>query len=128
MKSLEARWKYDCGHCKFSWCCGPLCACGTGSKNPKPATERRWYSIKLGDGRDDRLDYPSGRVKNRTAEISPVIFKVGDIVTYQMRGRKKFKAKIKKIQAWHSDKTFRNTKDQEVAYYIHLKTIGEANG
>lgn len=21
------RWQYDCQNCKFSWCCGPLCAC-----------------------------------------------------------------------------------------------------
>lgn len=21
------RYKYDCAHCKFSWCCGYLCAC-----------------------------------------------------------------------------------------------------
>jgi hypothetical protein len=21
------RHKYDCGRCKFSWCCGPCCGC-----------------------------------------------------------------------------------------------------
>ena len=30
--SLMPRWKYDCGHCKFSWCCGPQCACLPGLK------------------------------------------------------------------------------------------------
>ena len=25
--SLSPRHLYDCGHCRFAWCCGPLCAC-----------------------------------------------------------------------------------------------------
>lgn len=25
---------YDCGHCKFNWCCGPLCACFPGKQLP----------------------------------------------------------------------------------------------
>lgn len=127
MKELEARWKYDCGHCKLSWCCGPLCQCGSGAYNPAPATTRRWYSIKLGDGKDDRYSYASGRITNRIAEITPVVFKVGDVVTCQIRGRKKIKAKVKKIQFWHSKETYRSTKDQEIACHIHLKPIKEKN-
>lgn len=23
----DPRHRFDCGRCKFSWCCGPLCAC-----------------------------------------------------------------------------------------------------
>ena len=26
-KELNPRYYYDCGHCKFNWCCGELCAC-----------------------------------------------------------------------------------------------------
>ena len=22
------RWQFDCGRCKFAWCCGPTCMCG----------------------------------------------------------------------------------------------------
>jgi hypothetical protein len=32
----EPRYQYDCGHCKFNWCCGELCACiATLPKSPQ---------------------------------------------------------------------------------------------
>ena len=27
--------KYDCGNCKFNWCCGYLCACNL-KESPEP--------------------------------------------------------------------------------------------
>lgn len=27
---VNPRFYYDCGHCKFNWCCGELCACHSG--------------------------------------------------------------------------------------------------
>jgi len=125
MKALEARWKYDCGHCCLAWCCGPLCQCGSAGHKREKAKKRRWYCVKLGDGRDDRFSYASGKIKNRIAEITPSVFKAGDTVTFQMRGRKKTRAKVKKIQFWCSKETFKSTRNQDVAYHIHLKPIKE---
>jgi hypothetical protein len=34
-------YEYDCGHCRFSWCCGPLCACAMAHKVPKAPLKRR---------------------------------------------------------------------------------------
>lgn len=28
--------RYDCGRCKYSWCCGLLCACSLRSLGPPP--------------------------------------------------------------------------------------------
>lgn len=40
------RYHYDCGRCKFSWCCGPTCKCGplhdqTGNLLPEPPRKRQ---------------------------------------------------------------------------------------
>lgn len=31
---------YDCGHCKYAWCCGPLCACVINLPKAPPARMR----------------------------------------------------------------------------------------
>lgn len=37
------RYQYDCDHCKFNWCSGPLCACALNLTNAKvpPAPAKR---------------------------------------------------------------------------------------
>jgi hypothetical protein len=30
------RHEYDCAHCRYSWCCGPLCACVPGIAKAPP--------------------------------------------------------------------------------------------
>lgn len=32
----EPRWRFDCSRCKFSWCCGPRCACNVRKDVPPP--------------------------------------------------------------------------------------------
>ena len=122
-KEINPRWHYDCCHCKFAWCCGPLCQCNSLPSIDKTAKDRRWYSIKLGDDRDEVYSHASGRMHVQIAEISPAIFKVGDVVTYQMRGRKKIRAKVKKIEHFSSTPQYKSTKDQRIAYYIHLRAV-----
>jgi hypothetical protein len=39
------RHQYDCGHCRFAWCCGPLCACF--GCWPKAPPERRRQVAKM---------------------------------------------------------------------------------
>lgn len=39
-KEHNPRWKYDCGNCKFNWCCGPTCHCGL-HRLPEPPRERQ---------------------------------------------------------------------------------------
>ena len=44
------RWRYDCGRCKFSWNCGPLCACALGnpfSLAPTPPKRQREVDAAL---------------------------------------------------------------------------------
>jgi hypothetical protein len=39
----KPRWQYDCGNCKFSWCCGPTCSCQLyrNGRYPEPSRERQ---------------------------------------------------------------------------------------
>ena len=39
-KAHAPRYKRDCARCKFSWCCGELCACHISGKPPTPKTRR----------------------------------------------------------------------------------------
>jgi len=36
----EPRYRYDCGRCKFAWCCGPQCDCVLKGMQ-QPPKERR---------------------------------------------------------------------------------------
>ena len=49
-EEISPRWEFDCGHCRFSWCCGPVCAClGSAKPNPK---RQCWFPAraKAGEG------------------------------------------------------------------------------
>lgn len=36
------RYRFDCGRCKFSWCCGTACHCNLRKKDyPDPPDERK---------------------------------------------------------------------------------------
>jgi hypothetical protein len=35
------RWQYDCGNCKFAWCCGPTCSCSLKHRLPDPPLKRQ---------------------------------------------------------------------------------------
>lgn len=42
----EPRHRYDCERCKFSWCCGPTCACIlTRNKSIPQAPEERLVEV-----------------------------------------------------------------------------------
>lgn len=49
------RWEFDCGHCRFSWCCGPVCSCGRW----KPRKGQMWFPVRVPGNtwlfRQDRL-------------------------------------------------------------------------
>jgi hypothetical protein len=36
----KPRWPFDCTRCKFSWCCGPTCACGVAQELPLTSTPK----------------------------------------------------------------------------------------
>ena len=58
------RYRYDCGRCKFSWCCGTTCACNLKKKDhPEPPNTRKLQVAQdLWDwrnGRDPKInDHP----------------------------------------------------------------------
>jgi hypothetical protein len=39
-QGLTPRYQYECGHCRFNWCCGPTCWCLFRGKLPEPPVER----------------------------------------------------------------------------------------
>jgi len=41
------RFVYDCGHCKFSWNCGPLCSCVLASRTKLPEDPARKAEVEL---------------------------------------------------------------------------------
>jgi len=73
--SLSPRHLYDCGHCRFAWCCGPLCACMPGLKTPAPKQRAayvkrlltNWNRCKTKVGRDRWIERAQ-RAKRRWAK------------------------------------------------------------
>lgn len=81
----EARWQYDCFHCKMSWCCGPSCACFS---QYKPNPERRVYSIWL-KGHNGVVAPKKAQSLNRglSAEVKPAVVKRGMQIEFRLCGK-----------------------------------------
>lgn len=41
----DPRHVFDCGRCKFSWCCGPTCACILKKKDLMPPPSERILEV-----------------------------------------------------------------------------------
>ena len=81
----EARWEYDCFHCRLSWCCGPTCACFS---QYKPNTERRVYSIWLkGHKGVAPPKYHNSPNRGLSAEVKPAVVKRGMQIEFRLCGK-----------------------------------------
>jgi hypothetical protein len=86
MKEINPRWEYDCGHCKFHWCCGPTCACSSWRRKPNP--ERRWYVIWLAG--HPGVHFPKKMRKlprGLCAEVKPGKVKIGQRIRFHVPGK-----------------------------------------
>lgn len=55
----EPRFLYDCGHCKFNWCCGELCACSSGlprAPKDRQSAVDKWQRIWRKQGSSEKLE------------------------------------------------------------------------
>lgn len=50
------RYRFDCGRCKFSWCCGTTCHCNLKKKDHAEPPDKRKLQVA-----QDRWDWRDGR-------------------------------------------------------------------
>ena len=80
MNEIEPRWEFDCGHCKFSWSCGPVCAC---DRHVKPNPKRQyWFPVRVPGKHWVSLAGDLG-----VAEVRHTGLVKGSVVTYRLGGR-----------------------------------------
>lgn len=89
---IEPRWEFDCGHCKFSWCCGPMCAC-----HAKPNLKKQyWFPVRV-PGHHWLSKEKAGI---GVAEVRHTKLAKGSGVTYRLGGRSKEGGTIRVEGKW----------------------------
>lgn len=91
---IEPRWEFDCGHCKFSQACGPVCACLPGAKpNLK---KQHWFPVRV----PGKHWVSRARQGIGVAEVRHTRLEKGSRIVYRLGGRSKEGGRLRIEGKW----------------------------